>query len=281
MKFVKVEGNPILNHICNRVMRRNQNFLCCFTGGTGSGKTYAAITLAEEISKKNGVPFDLDHIVFTARDMMTLINSGRLVPGSVIVFDEAGVGYSNREWQSIGNKMLNYLMQTFRHRNYVVIFTMPDFGFVDLAARKLFHCRFETVNIDYVHKLVYTKPLFLEVVQSLGKQFNKYFRMPVKGILGFYQIRRIAFRLASPKILNQYEIKKKKFTDALNAEIQETLMQEGQKSGKYDLTLKQQVYVLTVKGGFNTKDIAIMLKKGYDQVRLIKRDLQTEGVLPL
>jgi DNA-binding CsgD family transcriptional regulator len=278
MKFMKVTGNPILSYICVRVMRRNQNFLCCFTGQTGSGKTYGSLTLAEEVSKVTGNSFGPDNIVFSLQELMTLINSGKLAKGSVIVYEEAGVSYNNREWQSLANKLLNYLMQTFRHRNYVVIFTMPDFTFVDVAARKLFHARFETVNIDYAHNLLYCKPLFLEIVQSMGKQFNKYFRIPAKGILGFFQIRRMAFRLASPKLLRQYEKKKQEYTDRLNAEIQAKLHEDA-KTSKYDLTLKQEVYVLLSRGNMTVKEIAVLLKKSSDQIRNIKRNLETEGVL--
>lgn len=278
MKYELSQNEYVLSYISHRVMKRNQNFLACATGPPGSGKTYDFITLAEELSELNGVSFDIDvNVVFGARELMQLINSGKLQRGSVIVFEEAGVTYNSREWQSIGNKLLNYLMQTFRHRNYIVLFTMPDFSFVDVGARKLFHARFETTFIDYARNLCYTRPLFLQLDQATGKQYAKFFRVPCAGKLGTGKIKRIAFRLPSPALIKAYERKKKAFTDKLNAEIQQTLEAEG---------VKEKLTPLQVKWSFCRNDLAMRVvdaakacKIPYSQGYQLDNVLKSRGVV--
>lgn len=212
--------NWFSDQILERIsVRRNQNFLACWTGQTGSGKTYGAMAHAEWQSERIGVPFNIDNVVFSFKELMDLINSGKLMRGSHIVYEEAGVTYNSREWQSMSNKLLNYLMQTFRHRNYVMYFTMPDFDFVDKTARKLFHCRFETNEINYRRKIVYVKPLMLDVAQGYGKQYNRYMRFDVKGRLTGVPVKRLGIRLPTKGLVDDYEAKKKCFTDQLNEQI--------------------------------------------------------------
>src|SRR5437870_4384364 len=106
----------ITDYIRNRI-RNNKNFLCAVLGPTGSGKTYTALRIAEEIDPS----FGSSRIVFNPVDFMKILKG--LPSGSVIVFDEAGVGMSAQEWQKKANKIFNYVLQTFRFRNIIVFFT--------------------------------------------------------------------------------------------------------------------------------------------------------------
>ena len=75
-------------------------------GPTGSGKSYGAIRLAERIDPN----FSVNRIVFTVKDFIHLMNQG-LPKGSVIVFDDAGLGINSREWQSLPSKIFGMLTQ--------------------------------------------------------------------------------------------------------------------------------------------------------------------------
>ena len=99
-------------------IKQNKNFLGFISGPTGSGKSWSSISIAEQLDPT----FTDERIVFSGIELMKLINSDKLKKGSVIVFEEAGIGMSNKNWQSTINKMLNFLIQTFRHRNFVLIF---------------------------------------------------------------------------------------------------------------------------------------------------------------
>lgn len=120
---------------------RNQNFIVVVTGTTGSGKSYGGMELALDIDPS----FDADRIVFDAKEFVRLVKSG-LQPGSAIMWDEAGVGVSSRAWQSIQNKLIAFILETFRRDNLILIMTTPNMGFIDKKIRSLFHGYAETID---------------------------------------------------------------------------------------------------------------------------------------
>ena len=77
-----------------------------FPGETGSGKSLSSIRLAERVDPN----FNVDRIVFTVQDFLALVNSG-LPPGSVIVFDDAGLGINARLWQEMNARVFGMLTQ--------------------------------------------------------------------------------------------------------------------------------------------------------------------------
>ena len=82
------------NYIKSRV-DRNQNYVMLFVGQTGTGKSYAAMSLAEHVDPN----FNINRVVFTADEFIAILNQDKtMVKGSVIMWDEAGVGMPAREW---------------------------------------------------------------------------------------------------------------------------------------------------------------------------------------
>jgi len=147
-------GSKIVNAIKDRLNFRNKNWLCVVCGETGSGKSYSAISFGSMIGRT--------FIVFTPLEFLELLNSGKIKKGDVIIFDEAGVGLSARRWQSEQNIVMGSVLQTFRHMNIAVIFTVPNLSFVDVQARKLFHMIMETESIDYERQSLRNKRLHLK-----------------------------------------------------------------------------------------------------------------------
>lgn len=193
-------------------IKDNKNLLAIFLGGTGSGKTYASLRYAELIDKK----FSVDRVVFTTEEFMNVLNSG-LKSGSVVVYDEIGVGHNARQWHSMANQMFNYILQTFRHRNIIVLFSTPDLSFLDKAARKLIHLTFTTVNINKDDKLCELKPLLTQNNPTYDKIYRKY---PVILSMGKQQtINRVKFGLPSAELVEAYEAKKSAYTKELNESI--------------------------------------------------------------
>lgn len=246
------------------------NFLCAITGPTGSGKTYSALKIAESLDPD----FTIENVAFTAKEFMTCINNPKMKSGSVIIFDEAGVALSSRSWQSVQNKLLNYVLQTFRHRNYIVIFTAPHMGFVDAASRKLLHCYMETTGIDSVKKHVKLKPLLIQVSQRTSNPYYKYLRLVQKGKKST-PIKRFMAGLASEKLREDYEKKKTLYTTELFSQIMDEIDEADKSSGKLTDYQKEimeglkteNMSKLAVKMNINSTSVqqavTLMKKKGY------------------
>lgn len=210
-----VEGErdySIVRYVHRRI-RNNKNFLTTITGPTGSGKSWSALSIAELLDPN----FTVNQIIFKGKDLMKLINSGKLKSGSVIIWDEAGIDLSNRNWQSVTNKMLNALLQTFRHKNFILIFTVPYHDFIDASSKKLFHADFETQRINKDKQEVIIKPKLLQYNPNLRKWYRKYLKVQVNGSI--IKIKRWAVPKPSDTLIKDYEAMKNKFTENLNIEI--------------------------------------------------------------
>lgn len=188
----------------NRIAK-NKNLMGIFIGETGSGKTYAAMKFCKDLDPE----FDIDRIAINNQEFMHIVSKG-LPKGSAILYDEAGVGMSHKEWMSTANKAINFVLQTFRHRNYIVIFTSPNFGFVEKGSRSMFHLMFKMHDIDFKNKLSYANTYMIHTNQINGDVYLKKFR-DIQG----NKIGRKAFGLPSERMIEHYEKKKTMYTTKL------------------------------------------------------------------
>jgi len=204
----------ISTYVKHRINDNNRNWLGVFCGETGSGKTYSSLRLAQNIDDS----FNIKKVVFNMQEFMALLNSGTLKKGDCIVFDEAGVGIPAREWYTISNKAIGYLLQTFRNMNLAVIFTVPNISYIDGQARGLFHNYFETKKILKTKGQVRTKIFNIKTDPRTGKSYFIYPK--IKTANGSYQIKEIYISLPSQDLVNQYEQKKWGYCLELNKDLQ-------------------------------------------------------------
>ena len=228
--------NIVLKRIRKRLKKTNQNFLGVICGQTGSGKSYSALTICKEIDPS----FDIDRVTFTPEQFMELLNSGKLKKGNMILFDEAGVGMPAREWMRISNKVLSYVLQTFRHENLGIIFTVPSFDFVDVQLRKLFHAYMETLVINYREKWCKIKYMEMQYNPKYGKIYYKYPRCYMNGKIVVIK----ALKIPKPPqdLINKYEKKKKRFTSHLKKDA-ETIIKKTKKKETANALCKKCGYM--------------------------------------
>lgn len=274
-----------ITYIKQRI-KKNKNFLGFVSGPTGSGKSWSSLRIGEQLDKD----FNIDRVVFTGLELMKLINSDKLSKGSVIVFEEVGVEMNNRNWASVTNKMLNYLIQTFRHRCFVLIMNSPYMDFVDSATRKLFHAEMQTVGINFKTNECRLKPQLIQYNSRMSKFYYK--RLRVIKQEGVIPISIWNVKKPSKEMIKAYESKKRQYTDKLNTKIMNELQELKEKSeGKPKLTQIQQDTVDMLKDGLTVDQIAItrdrtkrtvqatisaLKNKGYE-VRAIKEGKRTKG----
>lgn len=268
-----------------RRIKKNKNFLGFISGQTGSGKSWASLSICEELDPK----FDITRCVFGGLELMNLINSGILKRGSAIVFEEAGVEMSNKNWQSITNKMLNYLLQTFRHRGFILIMNSPYMDFVDASTRKLFHAEMQMTGIDKDNKQGLLKPQLMQYNSRLRKFYFK--RLKVIRPEGKLPVNSWRVDKPSAVLVEAYETKKREYTDRLNKTIQGELKAVDRKSKKeYNLTDIQKDIIDLFKQGLSVEQIAtlrdrnnrsiegsmkLIRNKGYKLIPVIKRGCHT------
>ena len=233
-----------------RRIQLNKNNLVVFMGATGSGKTWSGISILEIMSKRDKIPFTINHIVFSLKELMELINSGILKKGSKILFDEPQISISNRDFQSEANKVFNFLLTTFRHRNWTLFFCTPYEDLLDKSTRKLFHAKFETMSINVNTKTCKVKPKVIEYNSQIGKFYEKFLRVSYKPLgssnnivtkLKFWNVPK-----PSKELIKEYEKKKLNFTTNLNREIMNKLLAYDIKNkGKVDNILNRNTAALT------------------------------------
>jgi len=232
-----------VSYIKSRI-KKKKNFLGVITGPTGSGKSWTGLSMCLEIDPT----FTQDRIVTRAIDLMKLVNSGKLETGNAILWDEGGVDNAARSWQSKVNKVINQLLQTFRHKRLVLIMTVPAMDFIDASTRKLLHAIFTIKGIDEKKKTTKVKPLLMQFNERTGKIYYK--RLWVvknggPGPLNFWNIKAPPVWLAEA-----YEEIKNQFTSTLNIALEQELEEEYEKKlrGKKrrELTEKQELVLSTM-----------------------------------
>jgi ABC-type oligopeptide transport system ATPase subunit len=225
----KAKKNSWARWMVSRTMKQNKNNLISVVGKTGSGKTYTAISICEIMSEMDGVPFGIDNVVFSLRELMDLINSGKLKRGSKIIFDEPQVSISAREFQSEANKVFNYLLSTFRHQNLTLFFCTPFETLLDKNSRRLFHARFETMSINKNNQTCRLKPRFIEYSDFKTEPYRKQMIICFKDDKGSSKSRPLFYwDVPRPSKENEviYEKMKVDFTTRLNKNISLELSNE-------------------------------------------------------
>jgi len=244
----KVKKHSWARWMVNRTTKKNDNNLVSVIGKTGSGKTWSAISICEIMSKMDGVHFGIEHIVFSLKALMDLINSGSLKKGSKIIFDEPQASISARDFQSDANKVFNLLVTTFRHRNLSLFFCTPFESLLDKNTRKLFHVRIETLSKNLADKTCRLKPRFLEYSDYKNDPYRKQLIVVRRKKKGPSQVDKLFFwDVPKPdkELIDLYEAKKMAFTDQLNKNISARLAKFDQ-AGK-SMTAEQKEEVIERK----------------------------------
>jgi predicted ATPase len=201
-------SNPFLQSVYNDVHKKNKNALIIITGDTGTGKSYLAQKIANELDPDGFNENTLrERLVARPEQFMELVVKKRdtLKKGSVIIFDEAGTGLAARAWYSANNNAIDYILQTFRYQQLIVIFTVPNMSFIDTHARRLFHYYVEALDIDIkrglnickIFKLSYNK-------MKPDEPYKQYFR--TKNSKGeIIVLKRFRFKKVPARIWHEYE----------------------------------------------------------------------------
>lgn len=211
--------NSFITYIKKRI-KHNLNFVCLFQGASGIGKTWSAISMAEQIDPE----FDTERqVTFDFKETMTLINNEwfKQKKWKIIIFDEPQISISNRTWQSLANRMMNYLLSTFRHQNVILIFCSPYKDFLDSQSVKMIHCIFECMGVDKKKGLSKVRPKLQQYNSSMKKTYQH--RLYVISQRKIRPMTEWFINKPSKESIDIYERRKTEFTSKLNKDIQKSL----------------------------------------------------------
>lgn len=279
----------------------NLNFIALFQGATGIGKTWASISIAQMIDKD----FNVNQIVFDFKELMAVINSDwfKQKKWKIIIFDEPQITISNRNWQSVNNKLMNYLLSTFRHQNIILIFCSPYVDFLDSQSMKLLHCIFECVGVNKKTQLSRVRPK----IQQYNSYMKKMYQHPLYVIKGKKTIALRDWHIPKPSmdLIEQYETKKTGFTSNLNKDImhklndltedkkqedkpkeEETLIEQRLNEpydyklrGRKPLTARQE-QVMKLLANHQAQEVAKMMNIDISSVSIHKKYAMKKGYTP-
>jgi len=212
-----IKRDPFLWRVFSRLNYEDKNVLMLIVGETGIGKSISGISIAKKIditpigngkyeenfvveADNRGIPSPETRVVFSARDFMRLVKSN-IPKGSVIVWDEAGIENDNTSWYEKKSKLIKYVMQTFRKRNYLLIMTVPDEESVTISTRRLVHViadvferddNYASIDIRWLQRNRRTKKTYPKHTTYYDEKSG------MNAKLGVYLLEKLTSRLEKP-----------------------------------------------------------------------------------
>jgi len=213
-----IRNDPVLCYFWQRLYRYDQNVLMIVCGQTGSCKSGSAITIAKMIDRDihYNSRFTLDRIVFKADEFVKLASSN-MPKGSVIMWDEIGVEHDSRNYYTLKNKLIKYVMQTFRYKNFMLIMTVPDLKSIDIGTRRLLHCYMEMQGPVSNRKGATGMVRFVQINPRTGKD---YYKAP-RFFAGGAKYNMVSYYVPRPPLdfEETYKAKKRKVTEKWYADF--------------------------------------------------------------
>jgi len=203
-----------------------KNCLVAIVGGTGSGKSLSSVcilywTYVYMHGKPPTLEYAIAHWFFKTQDFLKRMNDPELTKGELNLWDEMGVSASHKSHQSVQNKAISWLVQTFRNLEQLVIFTVPTTMFIDKSVRNLLHFQLETRTILKSKKICIIKPLELQYNMRMDKMFYHNLFYPSEEEKGMYnEVDVVGIPLPPKELDDAYEEMAGKFKKELNIKIQ-------------------------------------------------------------
>lgn len=208
---------PILREGWNRMHNQNKNLMICIVGETGSGKSWAALRVAQLLDPD----FSIDQVAFDVEQFVDLVNDESQGQGSMIVMDEAGVSMDNRTWYDQEQIGVGHILETWRHQNRGAIWTLPTFDHLDKKAKRRMHALMLPQHINPSENKSQVKFYWIERNETTGETWREFHRTSRNGVTFVHK----GMELYPPtmSVREPYERKKDQFTDDLNERVRESM----------------------------------------------------------
>jgi len=198
----------LLHRIWKRLNRKNEHFMGVIVGQEGSGKSYTAVKLAQNIDPS----FNADRVIFDISDLLERLAEEDHEPGQCYVLDEAGVQLGRRTWQDRGQVMANQALQLIRKHNLGLIFTLPRLSELDSQAQGRLQAMF---NIDEKKPGEYVKGRWKFFSPDREDNTDEIYKKYPRRIQNGQKKRITSLKFAPPKgdVITEYEAEKDAFLE--------------------------------------------------------------------
>jgi hypothetical protein len=161
--------------------RHNKNVIFILFGDLGSGKSMMLLKLALSCAMwlaalKGGNPsnyFQFSNIAIIDPEMLQE-KLANLVKYNIYILDDAGPGYDARTFMSKGNRDLNYILQTCRTSNNIILVSAPHGAMLDVTIHRVAQYYAEVSEVRHDEGLTFLKVFRLVRVFREGKIFYVY-----------------------------------------------------------------------------------------------------------
>jgi hypothetical protein len=183
----------LAKYIRDKYLNRNRNCIIVISGATGTGKSWAGLTIGAKIDKTFNYKSLEKRLCFSQEEFMQRINEvdedGEFIlqKGMVLMYEEAGVSVDSRSWWM--NKDLSHIIETFRNRNLIVIFTLPLLKMMDSNVRALTNFSIHTQRVhidDGVTKTIVKELLINRNIKATDAYITKYIKVGGQKVRHMY-----------------------------------------------------------------------------------------------
>lgn len=180
------DGNVIVYSLAEMFAKRvagrhNKNVIFILFGDLGSGKSMTLLKLALSCAMwlsalKGGPPsryFQFSNVAVIDPEMLQE-KLANLQQYQIMMLDDAGPGYDARNFMSRGNKDLNYILQTCRTTNNIILVSAPHGAMLDVTIHRVAQYYAEVAESHHEHGLSFVKVFRLVRNFREGKIFYVY-----------------------------------------------------------------------------------------------------------
>lgn len=232
----KMETNPkestvILEYILRRI-RKGLGVNALIIGPPGIGKSYVCLRLAERIHHAiHQEEFDVNtHVVYDLPSAFRFVRNATR-KGEVLVIEEVSVMASSRRSMATENVSLNYLLDTVRKKQIILLMNAPHIKAIDKHIQRMSHLLIECLRINRREKLATVKAFTLTNSQDTGKVYKHRLKSLNK------EVHRSYFGIPSKLIQQDYEVIKSEFMEGLYKRMEEKNEAKSGKKKQETLTL--------------------------------------------
>ena len=158
--------SSISNYLYDRVWNIEPSLNCVLAicGETGSGKSYAGLTLCKGVDKD----FNVDNVCFSLEEFREALKQDK----KSLLLDDLEVFASSRESMTKKNRAINRIFQSVRFKRNLIVLTTPSLNYIDLVLRGLLHIEAYTQGFNLKAKQVILKLFFRQEDRRSSKIYR-------------------------------------------------------------------------------------------------------------